>query len=300
MGETRSRVRRILRLGGAIIVFLMLAGATYQGIATALERREFPHPGGLVSVGDHQLHLFCDGNGAPTVVLEAPAAALSAAWNDVQKRVARTTRVCSYDRSGLGWSEAGDRPYDPGRVSEELRALLRTAREPGPFIVAGHGLGATFARMYVGRADADAAALIAIDPPAADGASDARSSWIMPAAPWLARVGLLRATRMLSSRADALGDASGAAMRSFLNRPDHLTRAAAEAARWDDTVRLAERVAVTVPVTTITVEADGREYTSFLTHAGDRDRVVSAIDAAVRQWRQKSRPATPPPHSATH
>src|SRR5690606_10139120 len=113
---------------------------TYQGIATALERRAFPRPGGLVSIGDHQLHLYCTGEGSPTVILEAPAAGASAAWGDVQPPLAALTRVCSYDRSGLGWSEAGDRPHDPGRVPEELRTLLTAANERGPFVVAGHGL----------------------------------------------------------------------------------------------------------------------------------------------------------------
>ena len=47
-------------------------------------------------------------------VLEAPALGMSAAWGWVQPEVARRTRVCSYDRSGLGWSETGDRGFDPG------------------------------------------------------------------------------------------------------------------------------------------------------------------------------------------
>jgi hypothetical protein len=95
-------VRRTLGASGAVIIFILLAGATYQGVATALERREFPRPGGLVSVGDHQLHIYCTGTGSPTVVLEAPAAGLSAAWGDVQRRLSGTMRVCSYDRAGLG------------------------------------------------------------------------------------------------------------------------------------------------------------------------------------------------------
>src|SRR5688572_31672535 len=52
-----------------------------------------------------------------------------AAWGAVQRALAGTTRVCSYDRAGLGWSEAGDRPYDPGRVPEELRTLLGRSEE---------------------------------------------------------------------------------------------------------------------------------------------------------------------------
>src|SRR6187401_1063776 len=121
-----------LRAALALVVLLALAGATYQGVTTSLERRRLPHPGRLVSVGGHQLQIHCTGAGSPTVVLEAPAAGLSASWSRVQAGLTPLTRVCSYDRAGLGWSERGDGPFDPALVPSELRALLDGAREPAP------------------------------------------------------------------------------------------------------------------------------------------------------------------------
>jgi pimeloyl-ACP methyl ester carboxylesterase len=283
----------VIRVGGAIAVFVLLAGATYQGVATALERREFPRPGGLVSVGDHQLHLYCTGNGAPVVVLEAPAAGLSAAWGTVQQRLASTTRVCSYDRAGLGWSETGDHPYDPGRVPEELRALLASAKEEGPFVVAGHGLGAVFARLYASRPDAQVDALVLINPPARNASGDPETTWIMPASPWLARVGLLRAGRVLSSKADALDGVSGSAVRAFLNRPDHLTRAAAEVAKWDEAIGTAASRPVPSRVSTVTVDARDHDRIAFLTDPADVDRVVAAVEDAVQRSRGKASEAPP-------
>lgn len=283
------RLRRGIIVAGAILVFILLAGATYQGVATALERREFPRPGGLVSVGDHQLHIYCTGHGTPAVVLEAPAAGMSSAWGDVQARLTPTTRVCSYDRAGLGWSESGDRPFDPGRVPEELRTLLDAAGEQGPFVVVGHGLGAAFARMFAGRPDANAAALIVIAPPvAATAPAESGASWIMPIAPWLARTGVLRAGRILSSRADGMADDSGGALRAFLNRPDHLTRAAAELAKWNDAVRMAAGPPLSAEVPTATIEMTGQEPVTFLTDPADVERVVGAIEAAVRTSRESS------------
>src|SRR5688572_15917689 len=214
-----TSVRRAIAIGAAALIFILIAGATYQGVATALERREFARPGGLVSVGDHQLHIYCTGKGSPTVVLEAPAAGLSAAWGDVQRRLSGTTRVCSYDRAGLGWSERGDLPFDPARVPGELHALLASANERGPFVVVGQGLGAAYARMYASRGDSGAAALVMIDPPA-HSPDAAPPGWIVPASPWLARTGVLRAGRMMSSKADGLANAG--AVKAFLNRPDHL------------------------------------------------------------------------------
>src|ERR1051325_6505970 len=140
-------LRRGLLRAAALVILVLLIGATYQGVTTALERRRFPHPGRMVRATDHQLHIYCTGKGSPTVVLEAPATGMSGAWGWVQQNLERLTRVCSYDRSGMGWSEWGPRPYDPARVPEELEALLTNSGERGPYVVVGHGLGAAFARI---------------------------------------------------------------------------------------------------------------------------------------------------------
>ena len=279
----RPSVRRALAAAGAVIIFILLAGATYQGVATALERREFPRPGGLVSVGDHQLHIYCTGTGTPTVVLEAPAAGLSAAWGDVQRRLSGTMRVCSYDRAGLGWSESGDRPFVPARVPAELRTLLTRANEQGPFVIAGHGLGAAFARMYAARPDSAVAALVLIDP-SPPNATASQSGWIMPASPWLARTGVLRAGRILSSKADGLP--AGGALRAFLNRPDHLTRAAAELDDWDETMKRAAEAEPPAALHVTTVDLGMHDRIAFLTSPEAIDRVVRAIAGAAENARR--------------
>ena len=281
-----ARLRHAALIAGAVLVFIMLIGATYQGVATALERRQYPRPGGLVSVGDHQLHIYCEGKGAPVVILEAPAAGVSAAWGAVQSRAAATTRVCSYDRAGLGWSEASERPYDPGRVPEELRALLEGAGEKGPFVVAGHGLGASFARMYAARPDSQAGALVLIDAPSANG-HDAAMTRVMNLSPWLARTGVLRAGRILSSKAEPLDGNAGGALRTFLNRPDHLSRAAREVAEWDLTVRMAARAELRPDLQTIVIEASGQDRVAFLTDPLEIAKAVGGIEAAVAHVRAR-------------
>jgi pimeloyl-ACP methyl ester carboxylesterase len=264
-------------------MFLILAGATYQGVATALERRRFPRPGSMVDVGGHQLHIYCIGEGAPTVVLEAPAAGMSAAWGWVQPQVARMTRVCSYDRAGLGWSEASDGPYDPTAVARELHTLLDHARENGPFVVAGHGLGAAFATLFASRFGVDASALILVDAPVRAEEPFERSSLTRSVgmSPWLARTGILRATGMLSSSAVGMPQPSGGALCAFLNRPDHLMRAARELSRWDEVMTLAAAAVVPADVPVIRVDAAGRERVVFLTSESEAMPVVAAILDAV-------------------
>src|SRR5262245_34615418 len=210
-------------------MFIVLAGVTYQSVATALERRQFPYPGRLVEAGDHQLHLHCTGKGTPTVVLEAPAAGMSVGWAWVQDDLAHLTRVCSYDRSGLGWSEAGTDGYRATRVPDELHTILERAGERAPFVIAGHELGASFGRMFASRFRGDTAAIVLIDDPSESASSSAPR--LVRAWPWLARIGLLRVTRALSRHASGFPAESGGATRAFLNRPDHLTRGALEVAR---------------------------------------------------------------------
>lgn len=286
MGVFLGRVRRVLLTTVAILVFLVLAGATYQGAATALERRQFPHPGRLVDVGGHQLHIYCLGEGSPTVVLEAPATGMSAAWGWVQPEVAKITRVCSYDRAGLGWSEAGDRPYEPSAVAGELHMLLQGAKEPGPYVVAGQGLGAVFATSYAAQFGPEVAGLVLVDMPAPGPAPDANPRMrLVNVSPWLARTGVLRATRMMSGNAAGLPDLSEGALGAFLNRPDHLTRAAAELSRWDDAVGLAAGAAIDPRVAVMRVEGAGSEHAALLTDAGRAAKASGAITGVIASVR---------------
>jgi pimeloyl-ACP methyl ester carboxylesterase len=282
-------LRRALFTGSAILLFVVLVGATYQGVATALERRQFPHPGRLVDVGGHQLHLYCEGRGAPTVLLEAPATAMSSAWAWVQADAAKKTRVCSYDRAGLGWSEAGDAPFTPQAVPTELHMLLQGSGERGPYVVAGADLGAAYALMYASRYPDDTAALVLVDSPgpfSLNRRSTAATRFLM-VSPWLARTGVLRVTRTLTSSAAGLPQPAAGALKAFLNRPDHLTRAAAELSRWDETVAMADAAPQrqTLPVTQVALE--GSDRVALLADRRDAQDVANAISRAVASLRTR-------------
>lgn len=284
------RLRRTTRAVAALLAFLVLAGATYQGVATALERHRYQRPGGLVDAGGHQLHIYCTGHGSPVVILEAAAGSMSPAWAWVQPGVASKTRVCSYDRAGLGWSEAGDGRYLPSRVPEELRVLLDRANEINPIVLVGHEAGALFARMYAARFPENTAALVLIDDPTA---AQTPASATLPAAwPWLARVGLLRLSGHLSSLAQGLPGESGGAMRAFLNRPDHLTRAASELSQLDDVAATARSLSLSpkIAITSISVGTSGQP--AMIVTEESAKRLIDAIETTVQRVRALE-PATP-------
>jgi pimeloyl-ACP methyl ester carboxylesterase len=282
--NTLLRVRRTVRLIAALVAIFVLAGATYQGVATALERHRYERPGGLVDAGGHQLHIHCTGKGSPIVVLEAAAGSMSASWAWVQPEVAKLTRVCSYDRAGLGWSEAGDPNFVPSRVPEELRVLLDRANETGPIVLVGYEEGALFARMYAGRFASNTAALVLIDDPTRDRIPP--GPMIPSAWPWLARIGLLRLSGKLPAlAADLPGDAGGA-MRAFLNRPDHLTRAAQELSRLPEVEAMASSIALPpqIAITSISIGTPTRP--AMLVNRDDAAKVTQAIEATLARAKE--------------
>jgi len=289
------RARHLAFIVAGLVTFIVLAGVTYQSVTTALERRKFPYPGRLIEVGDHQLHVHCVGKGTPTVVLEAPAAGMSMGWAWVQDDMAKTTRVCSYDRAGLGWSEAGDGGYRASRVPDELHTLLEGAGERGPFVIVGHELGASFARMYASRFRDQTAALVLVDDPS-DSTESAphRVPRLVRAWPWLARIGVLRATRALSRHASGFPCESGGATRAFLNRPDHLARGALEIRRLRETARGAasEPLDPALPVTEVSVNEG--EPPALLDSADRAREVTRAIEQAVKRSRRSGSAAAPP------
>ena len=126
-----------------------------------------------------------------------------------------------------------------------------------------------------------------VNPPGAFSGQEAAkpSARFVALSPWLARTGALRATRTLSASAGELPQPSAGAMRAFLNRPDHLTRAASELARWDDTIRLSEAATLRrgLPLTQVEVEGDDR--VALLANRRNAQDVTDAIARAVTRVR---------------
>jgi pimeloyl-ACP methyl ester carboxylesterase len=69
----------------------------------------------------------------------------------VQQEVSGTTRVCAYDRAGMGWSEMGPEPRDAKQISSELHTLVTKAGIDGPYVLVGHSFGGLYMQTYAAR-----------------------------------------------------------------------------------------------------------------------------------------------------
>lgn len=244
--------RRWLKRGAigaaAALVALALIGVTYQALATQADRRNFPPLGTLLDVGGHRLHIQCAGAGRPTVVLETGALAMSALWGGVQPEVAVHTRVCSYDRAGLGWSEPGPKPRDALHIASELRTLLRNADETPPYVLVGHSFGGLLIRVYTDQYPEDVVGLLLLDSSHPDqvarfekvrGKPSFLEAHLIPALlPIMARLGVLRFSLRFTDagrRFDGLGPRRAAEFKAFFADSSHHSAGDAEMDVWEQT-----------------------------------------------------------------
>lgn len=180
-----------------LVAGLILAGTTYESVSESADFQANPPSGQMVDVGGYRLLINCTGKGRPTVVIEAGWGDSSASWGWVQPEVAKTTRICTYDRAGMGWSEVSPQPRTAREFAIELHALLANADETAPYVLVGHSLGGYTMRVYAhdypaevsGLVLIDAQALPKLDVPAFNPAPKPGGDFI---ATFLARIGVVR------------------------------------------------------------------------------------------------------------
>jgi len=102
---------------------------------------------------------------APTVVLIPGLGASHTYWTSVRTQLLPTTRVCWYDRPGLGYSSSrtGTKTVNAGTHAKELNALLTAAGEQGPFVIVGHSYGGLLARAYGQLFAGNTAGMVLVD-----------------------------------------------------------------------------------------------------------------------------------------
>ena len=133
--------------------------------AQAVADSVYAKPQQLVTVdGARRLNLYCVGSGEPTVILEAGAGNGMVTWRLVQADIAGFTRVCAYDRAGLGFSDPGTGPADVRNLADDLARLVAAAGIRKPFVLVGHSLGGAIATLYAATHPGDVAGMVLVEP----------------------------------------------------------------------------------------------------------------------------------------
>lgn len=158
------RISEWILLSFVILLFFVIVGSTLFNVAALRYYRSiYPAPGKMYTVNGKQMHLYCTGQGSPTIILDAGMGNNSLIWGAVQPELSKTTQVCSYDRAGMGWSAPQPGPRDADNIVSQLHALLQQAGVSAPLVLMGHSMAGIYIRGYASHYPGDVAGLIFVD-----------------------------------------------------------------------------------------------------------------------------------------
>jgi pimeloyl-ACP methyl ester carboxylesterase len=221
----------LLALAGGSSPSLLAAPAAQWATADA-----FAKPHQLVDIGGRKMNLYCSGQGATTVVFDAPSGEAGWNWFSVQPAVARHTRACVFDRAGLGFSEPAKRPNTSDNVAEDLHKLLAGAGVKPPYVMVGNSLGGANVQVYAYRYPTEVKGLVLVEPQHEDETSrmdkasqgnlkkvyamvTEQNNYCMAAARKGMKAGSEEQKNCIGNPAENYGPALGAAVASATTRP---------------------------------------------------------------------------------
>lgn len=146
------------------------------------QQSELPPPGRLVDLGGYRLHLWCTGTPAPNrpiVVLSAGGGDFAVDWSLVQRPLADSCRVCSYDRPGYGWSDPGPEPRTFRQEAFDLHSALEKAGERPPYVLVGHSLGSMVVRSFADAYRKEVAGMVLVGPANENGKLGFRGQFVL-------------------------------------------------------------------------------------------------------------------------
>jgi len=158
------RFRQAIKWLGYAAVAALAAGAIYQQVGLAIDQRLAPPASDMIEVDGRQIHFACIGQGARTYLLDAGAGAWSFEFARLAPLLARSARVCTFDRPGLGWSDDLPGEQDAASLATQVFRIVRAAKLSTPFVYVGHSLGANIGEVYATKYPSDVAALVLLEP----------------------------------------------------------------------------------------------------------------------------------------
>src|SRR6185312_10627747 len=157
-------MRKVKKVVFAVLTSSVVAAGAVAA-QTVISSEDYAHPQRLVVIdGNRRINLFCKGQGTPTVLFDSGLADTTMSWRYVQGEVAKTTRACSYDRAGYGFSDPPPGASDVTANVEDIHLLLKAMGTDGPIVYVGHSIAGLYGVALQGRYPDDVAAEVLVDP----------------------------------------------------------------------------------------------------------------------------------------
>jgi pimeloyl-ACP methyl ester carboxylesterase len=120
-------------------------------------------PARLVDVGGRRLNLYCRGTGSPAVIFDSGANDTTIAWALIQPEISKAHTACSYDRAGLGFSDAATRSGTAGNDVDDIHKALQVAQIKPPYLLVGHSSGGLAVRVFADRYRSEVVGMVIVD-----------------------------------------------------------------------------------------------------------------------------------------
>ena len=161
--ETQRKGKFALKILSVSIVMLLLVGFVYQSYSSYVDSTSFDKRGEMIDICGYSLYVEDTGTGKVTVIFDAGMGDDSSVWNKVAEEVSQFSRVNTYDRAGLGWSEESPHERDSKVIVDELHSVLEEKDITGPIILVGHSFGGVNMQRYALTYPEDVSALVLVD-----------------------------------------------------------------------------------------------------------------------------------------
>ena len=219
-------------------------GHALHFVTMAVKKSEVEAPGEFFDVGGRRLHTLITGTETARrpVVLEAGLTAISSCWAWVQDGASKTTKVLSYDRAGLGWSDPSRDRKDARSIANDLHRLLDVAKFPRPFVFVGHSMGGIFGRAYAALYPDEVSGMALVDashPEQIERSPNIRKSlrkffWFLKATPYMASCGVMKVCGDfgMSAQAAGLPEMQTRVAKNFYSSARHMRETVREAEQW--------------------------------------------------------------------
>ncbi len=146
------------------VLFLFIACFYLQNIYSQKNSTQPVIQRNFVLVEGHKMFYQVAGSGQVTVIFESGHGDDHNAWREVFPSIAKLTRTISYDRLGMGASEATDKSRTYEQIATELHEMLQQAKISPPYILLGHSMGGALIRAFEKLYGNETAGLVLIDP----------------------------------------------------------------------------------------------------------------------------------------
>ncbi|MES2626233.1 MAG: alpha/beta hydrolase [Pseudomonadota bacterium] len=164
-----------------LLIIALIVGRIYEVMAEARDDKRLPPPGQLYDVDGHVMHMHCQGQGSPTIVVEQGNGAQSLGWSEVNEGLSHVSRTCAYDRAGMGYSEPVRGPASASDIAQNLQKLLVAAEINDDLVLVGWSAGGIYQREFYRQFPERVKGMVLVDsaheqqterlPPAGDDAS---------------------------------------------------------------------------------------------------------------------------------